>query len=135
MRARAAWYALADVYHRTRDLFEAKLAMACAMAIEGPFDERRAWLETTGLERILRDSGLTTLALSVLATARTNFRDFAFAEANAHRLDMLELQLEQIALDDNPAALPNSLSGLLGRAIDLGRRVATHTTTSRQSLS
>ncbi|MBX9596013.1 MAG: CHAT domain-containing protein [Roseomonas sp.] len=94
-RMRLAWFAMADIYNRAGDRVEAMIAMACALSRPGSVGGEQAWLETTLLVRLLRDSGLHEMGLALVSSARQLFDNTDILTNNGHRLDLLELQLVQ----------------------------------------
>lgn len=94
-RRRLAWFAMADVYHRCHNHIEGLIAMACTLAADEGADEDQVWHELTGIARLLRDCGLSSYASQTVAAARRLLVRMNLGAGHSHRLDTLELQIQQ----------------------------------------
>lgn len=111
-RIRASWCAMADVYARVGDPLEALLALGCALSEGEEVDEETAWLEVTLLVRLLRDIGLSEIALRFVARIRGAFDGTEVLRNNASRLDLMDAQIRHFLLgSQNPD--PQALSAVL----------------------
>lgn len=97
-RRRLGWFAMADVYHRCHNNLEGLLAMACTFAADTVCDVEQNWQEITGVARFLRDNGFYDEARATIAVARQLLQVMNVPKANSCRLDTLELQIQQRAL-------------------------------------
>jgi hypothetical protein len=93
-RARLAWAATADIYHRSGNRLEALIAMGCALVSNDKVEVEQFWHEMATLIRLLRDLGLFEFATSIIRSSRARFSDVRFGGAILRRLDTLELQLQ-----------------------------------------
>ena len=119
-RRRLAWFAVADTYHRTRDHLTGLVALACAFAADDRADEEELWQEVYGLTRLLRDTGLLDVALTMVDKGRELLGRMKLAKTYGHRLDLLALQVRLVQRDhDDPA----ELAALLAEATAIGRTV------------
>lgn len=116
-RRRAAWFAMADVYHRLGNNLEGLIAMTCAAAGDVNVDIEQAFHETNALVRLLRDVGLIDFALEVHATAGELLNEMGSFAANQDRHHFLGLQLEMVRLRRAPNQTFAELQDLLGRVL------------------
>lgn len=93
-RRRAAWFAYADVYHRTGDTMEALLAMTCGLACRTPISAAQAWYEAIALVRLMRDLGATPFARQMIERARRRLAFMGQDERYASRLQTMSLMVE-----------------------------------------
>jgi Tfp pilus assembly protein PilF len=116
-RQRAAWFVMADVYHRVGNNLESLIALACAAAGASDIDAEQAWQEVNALARLLRDIGLFELARETLGTANDLLHQMGFAEANEHRLETMRIQIDMKELHYRPETLSTALPDLLTRIV------------------
>jgi hypothetical protein len=125
-RSRLAWAAMADVYHRLNNRLEALIALGCALISSEDLELEQAWHETSVLCRLLRDTGLGEMALTVLTTARRRFEQLGVSTANIVRLDTLALQIHQYRLVSNQKCLREEGQEFLGRVLANANEVLKH---------
>lgn len=119
-RRRMAWFAVADVYHRAHDHITGLLALACAFLADDSADEEELWQEIYGMARLMRDTGLTPIALMAVNKGRELLARMKLLKTYGHRLDLLEVQLRQTQLAANDLA---ELEALLHEMVRIGREV------------
>ncbi|WP_439549056.1 CHAT domain-containing protein [Falsiroseomonas sp.] len=124
-RRRLGWFVMADVYHRCHNYLEGLLALACTLAADDTADEEQVWQEVTAVARFLRDCGLLEHAQSAIHKARQLLNNMGLSATYRHRLDTLELQIRQVALQVNEAGNAD-LEALLKDAVVNGAAVLQH---------
>jgi hypothetical protein len=95
-RKRLAWFAFADIYHRSRMFLEALIGIACAFAVKIGVSFEQMWEETYLLIRILRDLHFTEHALAALAALRQVIVSIEPAGRYELRAKTLELGIRMV---------------------------------------
>ena len=122
-RRRLAWFAVADVYHRTQDHLAGLVALACAFAADDRADEEELWQEFFALARYLRDIGLFDLALEAVDRGRELLQRMELTDTYGHRLDLLAVQVRVQQRDRHDKA---ELKSLIGEVMAVARQVLDH---------
>ena len=104
-RARLAWHAFADAYHRCRNLTEALVGLVSAMATDAPVSKSDLWNEIHTAIRILRDLGLFDLANNFLPSLKTLTTDLGHDAENDARIVTLELSLRLMKVDSGSSEI------------------------------
>lgn len=113
-RARLAWYAYADVFHRTGNASKALLALGCAAATEASVDAEQAYHEAMGVVRALRDTNLTPYAHGVISRCEALLKAMNADHSMMYRLDTVRLGLIFRELAAERSNDPEAWSRLLG---------------------
>lgn len=112
-RRRLGWSGMADVYNRCGSHLEALVAMNCAWRSDSEVDPEQRWQDVTAVIRILRDLDFTDEALELMGAARDALDALGQLERSGHRLDYLEVQVEQARLLARPGFTNDDLRGLI----------------------
>lgn len=147
LRQRLAWLGFADTYHRCRNMTEALVGLACALATNAPLSKADLWQEVHTAIRILRDLGLFLIARGFLPTLKKLAGDLGLDAENDPRIVATEMSLrlmevgrnqnEEIraivsglsrgcehAMTDRSLLLP--LIVMLGQAVEKAKAAAVH---------
>lgn len=120
LRQRLAWLAFADIYHRCRNMGEALIGLACALATNAPVSKADLWQEIHTAIRILRDLGLFPMARGFLPTLKRLAGDMDLDAENDPRIVASEMSLRLIAVrgnqDEEIATIVSGLSSACERA-------------------
>jgi hypothetical protein len=119
-RARLAWHAFADTYHRCRNLTEALVGLVSAMATDAPVEKPDLWNEIHAAIRILRDLGLFDLANEFLPILKQLTADLGHDADNDARIVALDLSLRLMKVEnDSPeiGAIVEELSSSFKSAV------------------
>lgn len=93
-RRRRALVAFADIYARVGRLREALLALIAAFGLSSGRTWREAWNDQSLLLRILRDVGMSEMAIQIVDRLRRLLDKIPNGEIYTPRLDTLELQAQ-----------------------------------------
>jgi len=97
-RKRMAWFVFADAYARSNQMTEALLAVGCFLMIDVPIAPDEGFFENLVGTRILRDMGMTDLALAFLERSDAALRTLSSYDRYAHRIEGLRVQLQFVEL-------------------------------------
>lgn len=93
-RLRLAWYAYGDVFHRVQNRSRALMAFGCALATGAPVELERAYYETMGIVRALRDTDLLDAAHHFLRICEQLLIQIGVDERMANRIETVRLGLK-----------------------------------------
>lgn len=91
LRQRLAWLGFADTYHRCRNMTEALVGVACALATDAAVSKADLWQEIHTIIRILRDLGLFQMARSFLPILKKLMSDLGIDADNDLRVVAIEM--------------------------------------------
>lgn len=147
LRQRLAWLGFSDTYHRCRNMAEALVGLACALATNVPMSKADLWQEVHTAIRILRNLGLFQIARGFLLTLKKLAGDLGYDPDNDPRIVATEMSLRLMEVGSNQyeeiAAIVNGLSTccrcamtdrslllplvvLLGQAVQKAKAVGVH---------
>jgi len=116
-RARLAWFAMADIYHRVGNNLESLIALACGFASDGTVEPEEALGETIALLRVMRDVGLRDAARGVLKRAYELLRLPGVRRQYQVRLKTIEIQLDVLDFLSAEPTSRDTLQGLLREGV------------------
>ncbi|MBF8657630.1 hypothetical protein IRZ82_21640 [Pseudomonas putida] len=121
LRQRLAWLGFADTYHRCRNMAEALVGLACALATNAPVSKADLWQEVHAAIRVLRDLGLFQIARGFLPTLKKLAGDLGLDAENDPRIVAIEMSLRLMEVgssqNDKIAAIVSGLSNGCERAM------------------
>ena len=121
LRQRLAWLGFADTYHRCRNMTEALVGLACALATDAPVSKADLWQEIYAAIRILRDLGIFQIAHDFLPALKKLASDLGLDAENDPRIVATEMSLRLMEVSSNQneeiAAIVSGLSNGCGRAM------------------
>lgn len=121
LRQRLAWLGFADTYHRCRNMAEALVGLACALATNAPVSKADLWQEVHAAIRVLRDLGLFQIARGFLPTLKKLAGDLGLDAENDPRIVAIEMSLRLMEVgssqNDEIAAIVSGLSNGCERAM------------------
>lgn len=121
LRQRLAWLGFADTYHRCRNMVEALVGLACALATDAPISKADLWQEIHTLIRVLRDLGLFQMARSFLPILKKLMSDLGLDADADLRVVAIEMSFRLMEVGGNQseeiAAIVSELSLACERAM------------------
>lgn len=101
LRQRLAWLGFADTYHRCRNMAEALVGLACALATNSPVSKADLWQEVHAAIRVLRDLGLFQIARGFLPTLKKLAGDLGLDAESDPRIVATEMSLQLMEVGSN----------------------------------